>query len=100
MIGREPGIDESELYFIIHAAYDALGKREAHLSDGIIKRINQQIKREWMVFAFILSLKGFDFILIILTGRIFFVLQLKFHVSNLEFKRFNSEVFKNVYFEY
>ena len=28
MIGREPGIDESELYFIIHAAYDALGKRE------------------------------------------------------------------------
>ena len=67
LISRGNGIDEREYYCITHAAADALNKKEDPLSNGIIKRIKRDIGGEWMVFASIESLKGYDFSLSTIT---------------------------------
>ena len=82
LISRGRGIDEREFYTITHAANDALNNREDPLSDGIIRRVKQQIQGEWMAFASIASLKGFDFSLSIVAGNDF----LCFTIKNFRFQ--------------
>ena len=77
LISRGRGIDEREFYTITHAANDALNNREDPLSDGIIRRIKQQIQGEWMAFASIASLKGFDFSPSIVAGNDFLCFTIK-----------------------
>ena len=82
LISRGNGIDEREYYCITHAAADALNKKEDPLSNGIIKRIKRDLGGEWMVFASIENLKGYDFSLSIVTGNDF----LSFTIQNFRFQ--------------
>ena len=82
LIGRGNGIDEKEYYVITHCASDALNAKEDPLSHGIIKRIKKEIKGEWMVFASIEGLKGYDFSLSYVTGNDF----LSFIIQNFRFQ--------------
>ena len=82
LIGRGKGIDEKEYYVITHSAADALNAREDPLSHGIIKRIKKNLKGEWMVFASIEGLKGYDFSLSYVSGNDF----LSFTIQNFRFQ--------------
>ena len=82
LIGRGKGIDEKEYYDITHAANDALRAKEDPLSNGIIKRIKNSLGGEWMVFACVEGLKGYDFSLSIVTGNDF----LSFTIENFRFQ--------------
>jgi len=82
LISRGTGIDQREYYVITHSAADALNKKEDPLSNGIIKRIKQDLGGEWMVFASIRDLKGYDFSLSIVTGNDF----LSFLIDNFRFQ--------------
>ena len=82
LMSRGNGIDEREYYCITHAASDALNKKEDPLSNGIIKRIKRDLGGEWMVFASIENLKGYDFSLSIVTGNDF----LSFTIQNFRFQ--------------
>ena len=82
LMSRGNGIDEREYYCITHAAADALNKKEDPLSNGIIKRIKRDLGGEWMVFASIENLKGYDFSLSIVTGNDF----LSFTIQNFRFQ--------------
>lgn len=82
LIGRGKGIDEKEYYDITHAANDALRAKEDPLSNGIIKRIKSTLGGEWMVFASVEGLKGYDFSLSIVTGNDF----LSFTIENFRFQ--------------
>ena len=82
LIGRGKGIDEKEYYDITHAASDALRAKEDPLSNGIIKRIKNSLGGEWMVFASVEGLKGYDFSLSIVTGNDF----LSFTIENFRFQ--------------
>ena len=81
LIGRGKGIDEKEYFDITHAANDALRAKEDPLSNGIIKRIKNSLGGEWMVFASVEGLKGYDFSLSIVTGNDF----LSFTIENFRF---------------
>ena len=82
LISRGNGIDEREFYVITHSAADALNKKEDPLSNGIIKRIKRDLGGEWMVFASIEGLKGYDFSLSIVTGNDF----LSFTIQKFRFQ--------------
>ena len=82
LIGRGKGIDEREYYAITHAASNALNAKEDPLSNGIIKKIKQDLGGEWMVFASVEGLKGYDFSLSIVTGNDF----LSFTIQNFRFQ--------------
>ena len=82
LISRGNGIDQREYYIITHAAADALKMKEDPLSNGIIKRIKRDLGGEWMVFASIENLKGYDFSLSIVTGNDF----LSFTIQNFRFQ--------------
>ena len=82
LIGRGKGIDEREYYVITHAASNALNAKEDPLSNGIIKKIKADIGGEWMVFASVEGLKGYDFSLSIVTGNDF----LSFTIQNFRFQ--------------
>ena len=82
LISRGTGIDQREYYVITHSAADALNKKEDPLSNGIIKRIKKDLGGEWMVFASIQDLKGYDFSLSIVTGNDF----LSFLIDNFRFQ--------------
>jgi len=82
LIGRGKGIDEKEYFDITHAANDALRAKEDPLSNGIIKRIKNSLGGEWMVFASVEGLKGYDFSLSIVTGNDF----LSFTIENFRFQ--------------
>ena len=82
LIGRGKGIDEKEYYVITHSASDALNAKEDPLSNGIIKKIKQELGGEWMVFASVEGLKGYDFSLSIVTGNDF----LSFTIQNFRFQ--------------
>ncbi len=82
LIGRGTGIDQREFSVITHSAADALNRKEDPLSNGIIKRIKQELGGEWMVFASIHDLKGYDFSLSIVTGNDF----LSFIIQNFRFQ--------------
>ena len=82
LIGRGNGIDEREFYVITHAAFDALNMKEDPLSNGITKRIKKDLGGEWMAFASIEGLKGYDFSLSIVTGNDF----LSFTIKNFRFQ--------------
>ena len=82
LIGRGKGIDEKEYYVITHSAADALNAKEDPLSNGIIKKIKSQLGGEWMVFASVEGLKGYDFSLSIVTGNDF----LSFTIQNFRFQ--------------
>ena len=82
LITRGNGIDEREFSSITNAAADALNKKEDPLSNGIIKRIKRDLGGEWMVFASIENLKGYDFSLSIVTGNDF----LSFTIQNFRFQ--------------
>ena len=80
--GRGKGIDSNEYYVITHAAADSLNAKEDPLSNGIIKRIKKSIGGEWMVFASVEGLKGYDFSLSIVQGNDF----LSFTIQNFRFQ--------------
>ena len=61
LIARGNSIDEKEFNVITHSAVDSLKAREDPLSNGIIKRIKKEIGGEWIVFAYVEGLKGYDF---------------------------------------
>ena len=82
LISRGTAIDQREFYVITHSAADALNKKEDPLSNGIIKRIKKDLGGEWMVFASIQDLKGYDFSLSIVTGNDF----LSFLIDNFRFQ--------------
>ena len=82
LIGRGKGIDEKEYYVITHSAANALNAKEDPLSNGIIKKIKAELGGEWMVFASIEGLKGYDFSLSIVTGNDF----LSFTIQNFRFQ--------------
>ena len=82
LISRGNGIDEREFYVITHAAADALNNKEDPLSNGIIKRIKKDLGGEWMVFASMEGLKGYDFSLSIVTGNDF----LSFTIQKFRFQ--------------
>ena len=82
LLGRGTGIDEREFDVITHAAEQALNLKEDPLSNGIINRIKQQIGGEWMAFASVKDLKGYDFSLSIVTGNDF----LNFIIQNFRFQ--------------
>jgi hypothetical protein len=82
LIGRGKGIDEKEYYVITHAASSALNAKEDPLSNGIIKKIKAELGGEWMVFASVEGLKGYDFSLSIVTGNDF----LSFTIQNFRFQ--------------
>ena len=82
LIGRGRGIDEKEYYIITHSASEALNAKEDPLSNGIIKKIKKQLGGEWMVFASVEGLKGYDFSLSIVTGDDF----LSFIIQNFRFQ--------------
>ena len=71
LLNRGNGIDNNEFYVITHSANDALSAKEDPLSDGVIKRIKAQIGGEWMTFASVEGLKGYDFSLSIVAGNDF-----------------------------
>ena len=71
LLKRGNGIDEREYNTIINAAGQALSNREDPLSDGITRRIKQNIGGEWFAFACSEGLKGYDFSLSIVTGNDF-----------------------------
>ena len=72
----------TEFYVITHAAAESLNLKEDPLSQGIIRRIKQNLGGEWMVFASVESLRGYDFSLSIVTGNDF----LCFNVQNFRFQ--------------
>ena len=82
LISRGSGIDNKEYYVITHSAADALNAKEDPLSNGVVKRIKSQIGGEWMVFASVEGLKGYDFSLSIVTGNDF----LSFLIKNFRFQ--------------
>ena len=82
LLDRGKGIDPNEYYYITHAANDALQAREDPLSNGIIKRIKKSIGGEWMVVSSIKGLKGYDFMLSIVTDNDF----LSFYIDNFHFQ--------------
>ena len=82
LISRGRGIDQNEYYVITHAANDALRLKEDPLSNGIIKRIKGALGGEWMAFASVDGLKGYDFSLSIVTGNDF----LSFIIENFRFQ--------------
>ena len=61
LISRGNGVDEREFSVITHASADALNRKEDPLSNGVVKRIKKDLGGEWMVFACIEELKGYDF---------------------------------------
>ena len=82
LISRGRGIDQKEYFDITHAANDALRLKEDPLSNGIIKRIKNSLGGEWMAFASVEGLKGYDFSLSIVTGNDF----LSFTIENFRFQ--------------
>ena len=82
LIRRGKGIDEKEYYAISHATSNALNALEDPLSNGIIKKIKAELGGEWMVFASVEGLKGYDFSLSIVTGNDF----LSFTIQNFRFQ--------------
>ena len=82
LIGRGKGIDEKEYYVITHSAANALNAKEDPLSNGIIKKIKAELGGEWMVFASVEGLKGYDFSLSIVAGNDF----LSFTIQNFRFQ--------------
>ena len=82
LISRGKGIDQREYFEITHAANDALRLKEDPLSNGIIKRIKNSLGGEWMAFASVEGLKGYDFSLSIVTGNDF----LSFTIENFRFQ--------------
>ena len=82
LISRGKGIDQREYFEITHAANDALRLKEDPLSNGIIKRIKNSLGGEWMAFASVEGLKGYDFSLSIVTGNDF----LSFIIENFRFQ--------------
>ena len=82
LISRGKGIDQKEYFEITHAANDALRLKEDPLSNGIIKRIKNSLGGEWMAFASVEGLKGYDFSLSIVTGNDF----LSFTIENFRFQ--------------
>ena len=82
LIGRGKGIDEREYYVITHAASSALNAKEDPLSNGIVKKIKADLGGEWMVFASVEGLKGYDFSLSIVAGNDF----LSFTIQNFRFQ--------------
>ena len=61
LISRGEGINEKEYYVIIHSAANALNAKEDPLPEGIIKRMKNVLEGNWMVFANVKGLKGYDF---------------------------------------
>lgn len=82
LISRGNGIDEREFFVITHASADALNRKEDPLSNGIIKRIKKDLGGEWMVFASMEGLKGYDFSLSIVQGNDF----LSFTIQKFRFQ--------------
>ena len=82
LIKKGKGIDDKEYYVITHCANECLKLKEDPLSKGIVKKIKQKLKGEWMVVSCVEGLKGFDFTLSIVTGNDF----LSFVIKNFLFQ--------------
>ena len=60
IIGQGGGLMDEEIECIIISAQEALNKREDPLSKGIINKLIRRIGGDWVVFASIRQLKGYD----------------------------------------
>ena len=61
LLNRGRGINGYTHDVLIHASYEALKAREDPLSNGILKSIQSKMLEDWLVFAFVNGLKGFDY---------------------------------------
>ena len=60
IIGQGGGLRDEEIYFIINSARESLDKREDPLSKGIINKLIRRFGGDWVIFASINQLKGYD----------------------------------------
>ena len=60
ILKKGPGLTNYEIEVIINSTCEALNRREEPLSKGIIKRIKTNLGGDWVVFAYIDGLKGYD----------------------------------------
>ena len=60
IIGQGGGLREDEIDCIINSTFEALNKREDPLSKGIINKLIRRIGGDWVIFASINKLKGYD----------------------------------------
>ena len=60
ILKKGPGLTNQEIQVIINSTCEALNGREEPLSKGIIKRIKTILGGDWVVFAYIDGLKGYD----------------------------------------
>ena len=60
IIRKGKGLRDKEISCIINSACEALNKREDPLSKGIINKLIRRIGGDWVIFASINQLKGYD----------------------------------------
>ena len=54
------GLKEDEINCIIDSARESLNKREDPLSKAIINKVKNKIGGDWVIFAYVNGLKGYD----------------------------------------
>ena len=54
------GLKKNEIDCIVNSACESLNKREDPLSKAIISKVKNQIGGDWVIFAYINGLKGYD----------------------------------------
>ena len=60
IIRRGNGLNNNEVNIIIQSTCEALNNEEDPLSKGIIKRVKKIVGGDWVVFACVNGLKGYD----------------------------------------
>jgi hypothetical protein len=82
LLRRGSRIDDNAYNVITHEAYEAMKAKEDPLSSGILKRIKNKIQGEWMVFAHIYGLRGYDFMI----TNAKFINSVDFLIGNFQFQ--------------
>ena len=60
VLNKGDGLKQKEIDCIINSASESLNKREDPLSKAIISKVKNQIGGDWVIFAYVNGLKGYD----------------------------------------
>ena len=60
VLNKGEGLKQNEIDCIIKCASESLNKREDPLSKAIINKVKNQIGGDWVIFAYVNGLKGYD----------------------------------------
>ena len=60
ILNKGNGLKQNEIDCIINSACESLNKREDPLSKAIINKVKNQIGGDWVIFAYVNGLKGYD----------------------------------------